>query len=461
MPQKRINAEFRINEKPTHHKDDFATLTLHLRLKDKHDSWLSTLSREVNMVWNFCNEHSYKVLQREYRFCSAYDLHHYLNGAGKEGLQLHSQTVQAIADEFVTRRKQFKKAKLKWRVSRGAKRSLGWIPFKQSAITYKNGQVHLAGKPLCLWDSYGLADYDLGSGSISQDSRGRWYLNITVKARRWPCNPDIERVANQAIPRVLAAEPEALHLDSQPNAEARKIIGIDLGLKDFLASSCGMKIEAQKIYRQTEEKLAIAQRANKLNRVRALHAQIGNQRKDFHHKLSTSLVSECSAIFIGNVNASGLAKTNMAKSVLDAGWSAFRTMLQYKCDSAGVWFSEVNESYSTQTCNHCHARTGPKGRAELNVRSWTCSECHTVHDRDINAGINIKMRGLQELGIEFLNKDIQADACHVKKLEKENAISNSHPQRAAVKMNKNGAPSAPRSRPDMAFLQRESPRLSA
>ena len=113
MPQTRINAEFRINEKPIHHKDDFATLTLHLRLKDKHDSWLSTLSREVNMVWNFCNEHSIKVLRREQRFCTAYDLHPYMAGANKEGLNLHSQTVQVIAEEYTVRRKQFKKAKLK------------------------------------------------------------------------------------------------------------------------------------------------------------------------------------------------------------------------------------------------------------------------------------------------------------------------------------------------------------
>lgn len=427
MPKNRINAEFRINEKPNYHKDDFSTLTLHLRLKDKHDSWLSSISREVNMVWNFCNEHSYKVLRRENRFCSAFDLHPYMAGAAKEGLNLHSQTVQAIAEEYVVRRKQFKKAKLRWRASRGSKRSLGWIPFKQSAIAYKNGQVHLAGKPLSLWDSYGLKDYDLGSGSISQDSRGRWYLNVTVKSFRWPCNPDIERIAAQPNPKIAAAEDEVLKLDSTIDGKSRKIIGIDLGLKDFLTRSDGIKISAQKIYRKAEEKLAIAQKANKKNRVRAIHAKTGNQRKDFHHKETTKLVKECSAIFIGNVNASGLAKTNMAKSVLDAGWSSFRTIMLYKCDRAGVWFLETNESYSTQTCNYCHARTGPKGLAGLSVRSWTCSACHKVHDRDTNSGINIKRDGLQEMGVEFQ-----------KEFDKENAMLNSRPKRPAVKMNKTG-----------------------
>jgi transposase len=69
------------------------------------------------------------------------------------------------------------------------------------------------------------------------------------------------------------------------------------------------------------------------------------------------------------VNAAGLAKTNMAKSVLDAGWSMFRTQLQYKGDSVGSWVIEVNEAYSTQECSSCHARTGPKGQAGLGCTS--------------------------------------------------------------------------------------------
>lgn len=65
----------------------------------------------------------------------------------------------------MTRQKQFKKAKLRWRVSKGPKRSLGWIPFKQSAIDYKNCQVHFGGFALSLWDSYGLKDYNLGAAA--------------------------------------------------------------------------------------------------------------------------------------------------------------------------------------------------------------------------------------------------------------------------------------------------------
>ena len=160
-------------------------------------------------------------------------------------------------------------------------------------------------------------------------------------------------------------------------------------MKDFTGTSDGAVIEAQQFYREMEDKLAIAQRANKKNRVKAIHTKIANRRKDFHHKLSTKLVQSYGAIFVGNASASALAKTNQSKSVLDAGWSAFRTMLQYKCAYAGVWFDEVNEAYSTKTCSCCKKRTGPKGLEGLGIREWVCSECNTAHHRDINATKNI------------------------------------------------------------------------
>jgi len=176
---------------------------------------------------------------------------------------------------------------------------------------------------------------------------------------------------------------------------------VDLGLKEFLTTSEGEKLEAQKIYRKAEEKLATAQRAKKVQRVRAIHAEIKNKRKDFHHKLSTKMVRENKIIVVGSVSASGLAQTKMAKSVLDAGWSSFKTMLMYKSTIAGVWFYEVNESFTTQECNVCLERTGPKGLEGLCVREWTCSKCGTHHDRDTNAAINIKHRGLEILASEI------------------------------------------------------------
>lgn len=339
------------------------TRTLRFRVKDKHAAFLSAQAREVNFVWNYCNETALRILDREGRFCSNVDLDKLTAGATKEGLSLHSQTVQAISAELVTRRKQFKKRRLAWRKSGGARRSLGWVPFKTSAIRYKGGQVHYCGQAISLWDSYGLADYSLGPGSFSEDSRGRWYFNVTVK---------VERPAP---------------------SKATRAVGIDLGLKEFLTTSDGFKADAHRFYRGLEAVLAVAQRANKKARVKALHAKIKQRRKDALHKLSTALVREYGAIFVGDVNAAGLAKSSMAKSVLDAGWSAFRTMLQYKCDDAGVWFEEVKEAFSTQTCSGCRSISGPKGVAGLGIREWTCSDCGCKHDRDINAARNILARG--------------------------------------------------------------------
>ena len=338
---------------------------LRLRLKDKHVAVLRDRAMWVNQVWNYDNEMSAKVFDREHRFIGNFELDAFTKGCGKAGIPLHSQTIQAINAEYVTRRRQFKRVKLRWRTSYGARRSLGWIPFKASALNYRNGQLRLSGidAPLCLWDSYGLADYDLGAGNISEDARGRWYINITVKVAR------------------------------QQRSEGKADLGIDLGLKDFATTSNGIKIEAQRLYRGAERKLAMAQRAGKKKQVKTIHAQIANRRNDVLHKISTRLVSENGAIFVGNVNASGLAKTNMAKSVLDAGWSTFRTMLQYKSDSAGVLFEEVNEAYSTQDCSVCGSRSGPKGLKALGIREWTCPECGAHHDRDVNAAKNILRRG--------------------------------------------------------------------
>jgi IS605 OrfB family transposase len=154
-----------------------------------------------------------------------------------------------------------------------------------------------------------------------------------------------------------------------------------------------------RIYRHYEPALAAAQRARKKGRVRAIHAKIDNVRKDAMHKSSTRLVKENAAIFVGNVSSQALIKTKMAKSVLDAGWSTLKTMLEYKSHQAGIVFEEVNESYTTQTCSCCGAipASSPKGRAGLGIREWICCDCGAVHDRDINAAKNILAAGHRRL----------------------------------------------------------------
>lgn len=346
--------------------------TLRFRIKDKHAKALNALARDVNMVWNFCNDLSFKVYQKEHRFISAFDIQKYTNGATKEGLNLHSATVQAISSEFVSRRVQFKKTKLRWRKSFGSKRSLGWIPFKASGIKYSNGQIHYGKLQLSFWDSYDLSTikqyYDIAVGSFSEDAQGKWYANLTVK------------------PKKDCQEPIQLRL---LDSSLDKAVGIDLGLKELMTLSDGTKIPSNKYYRKTEAKIKIAQRARKSKKVKKLHAKIKNQRRDSHHKISSSLVKAYGVIYIGNVSSKKLSKTKMAKSIYDAGWSQLKHMLQYKSQWTGSRYEEVNEAYTTQSCCNCRAITGPKGRKDLGIREWKCVNCGSVHDRDHNSAKNI------------------------------------------------------------------------
>lgn len=336
---------------------------LRLRIKDRHAGWLRSRAREVNLVWNFVNELSQKVWARERRFPSGFDFWPYLKGVTKAGLGLPVQTVQEVAEQYAVKRRAAKRVRLRWRCSGGARRSLGWLPFKVRTIAYRAGQVRYAGRWLGLWDSYGLAQYELHAGSFSEDARGRWYLNVCVEV------PDF--------------------VGPLPLPQASQCVGLDLGLKDLAVLSTGQTVEAPRFYRNLEPALAGAQRARKKARVRAIHVKSAHRRGDFLQKLSTALVRKHRAIFVGNVNAQALSQTRMAKSVLDAGWAALRTMLQYKCHRAGVWFEEVSEAFSTQTCSVCASRTGPRGQQGLRIREWTCSACATVHHRDVNAARNI------------------------------------------------------------------------
>ncbi|WP_169393111.1 MULTISPECIES: RNA-guided endonuclease TnpB family protein [Psychrobacter] len=362
--------------------------TLKLRLKDKHAKQLTQLSGKVNFVWNYVNELSFKHLQRTGKFFSAYDLAEYTKGSG-EYLGLQSQTIQAVSETHAKSRKQFKKAKLRWRTNnpKSSKKSLGWIPFKKSAIkhlaTRQSGkkalkstlQLSLAkGQKLIieLWDSYNLALYDLNTLELVQDARGRWYACITVKA--------------QADAKVQSGKGQ---------------VGIDLGLKEAATTSNGDTLTVK----QTQKwavKLATAQRAKNKKRVQAIHAKIKNTRRDLIHKFTTQLVKDNALIVIGNVKSKPFTnkKTKLAKSTYDASWFELKRQLDYKCKHAGCRFEIVNERYTTQTCSSCRqiGDSSPKGRQDLGIREWTC-ECGVTNHRDVNAAKNILAVGLDRLAV--------------------------------------------------------------
>lgn len=167
-----------------------STNTIKVRIKDKHTKLLNQWAFECNQVWNAAN-----ALTTEYAWVpipgigfmncntSEYDLQKELKTIRDErNLSIGAATVQSIIAQHAKSRKQFKKNTLQWRCSSGSKRALGWIPFKTAGIKYMNGQIRFCGHMISIWDSYDLSKYDLETGSFSQDARGRWYFNTSVKS---------------------------------------------------------------------------------------------------------------------------------------------------------------------------------------------------------------------------------------------------------------------------------------
>ncbi|WP_432187052.1 RNA-guided endonuclease InsQ/TnpB family protein [Streptomyces sp. Tue6028] len=246
----------------------------------------------------------------------------------------------------------------------------------------------------------------LNGSAFSLKGNGTVYVakvgNLKVKwSRRLPAAPTPVTVTKDSCGRyflsfVVDTEPDIL-----PEVEAES--GIDLGLSAFAVLSDGRKIDSPRFLRRAEKKLKRLQRElsrkakGSRNRAKARikvarqHARVANRRRDFHHKASTQIIRDNQAVYMEDLAVSGLGRTRLAKSVHDAGWSAFVGMLQYKATKHGRTFTKVDRAFpSSQVCSACGFRDGPM---PLHVREWTCGECHAVHDRDHNAARNVLFEG--------------------------------------------------------------------
>jgi IS605 OrfB family transposase len=157
-----------------------------------------------------------------------------------------------------------------------------------------------------------------------------------------------------------------------------------------VTTSDGKKLEAGQFYRHLEHKIAQAQRRRHKRQAKRLHRRAARCRKDALHKFSRKIVNQYQTIVVGDVSSTQLAKTRMAKSVMDAGWGLLKTQLSYKGRNAGRCVIVVSERNTTRACSDCGALTGPKGSDTLDVRAWICAECGGTHDRDVNAAKNIR-----------------------------------------------------------------------
>ncbi|NEA39134.1 RNA-guided endonuclease TnpB family protein [Streptomyces sp. SID11385] len=251
--------------------------------------------------------------------------------------------------------------------------------------------------------------------SIRFTANARWHLTdsgrlnlpkigaVKVKwSRPLPATPTSVTVIKDSAGRyfasfVLTTDPAA---DRARMPDTSQTIGIDLGLAYFAVLSDGTKIDSPRFLRRAEKKLKKAQRnlsrkqKGSRNREKArrkvarAHAKVTDARHEFHHQLSTKLISENQGIAVEDLSVAGLARTKLAKSVHDAGWASFVHMLEYKAERYGRTLVRIGRFEPTsQTCSACGVKDGPK---PLNVREWTCTACGTTHDRDTNAAINVK-----------------------------------------------------------------------
>nr|DAK15744.1 MAG TPA: endonuclease [Ackermannviridae sp.] len=191
-----------------------------------------------------------------------------------------------------------------------------------------------------------------------------------------------------------------------PIEKSGKPVGIDLGLKDLLITSEGETFKNNRYTKKYECRLAKAQRhlsrkvkgsrgfeSQKL-KVSRLHEKISNSRADYLHKCSIYLVHRYDTICIEDLNVKGMERNHrLAKSITDASWGTFINMLTYKAEWNSKKVVKIDRFYpSSQTCSVCGYVN--KDTKDLSIREWECPVCHTHHDRDVNAAINILRIGL-------------------------------------------------------------------
>jgi putative transposase len=342
------------------------TRTLRLKVRSESYNWLNAAAVEVNQVFNYCNETSFAAAtrtDRKRKWMTGFDLCSLTAGATEYFERIGADTVQRVCTEYAQKRVAAKRRKLRWRVSCGSRRSLGWIPFKATSLKRRGRVLRFCGKALRVFERERLHGVRWKQGCFAQDAVGDWWLCLPVE------------------------------VNGEQTVAPKECVGIDLGLKDTAVTSDGERLEAGRFYRDAQLRLGELQRRGHRRQAKRLHRTIRRRRQEACHRFSHHIINTYQNIVVGDVSSLKLAKTRLAKSVLDNSWGMLKRMMQYKGEYAGRSVQVVTERNTTRTCSNCGALTGPRGLRQLVVRQWECAHCGESHDRDVNAARNILMAG--------------------------------------------------------------------
>ena len=321
-----------------------------------------------------------------------------LKNAFPEYRGVHSQVLQDVArrvdkayDNFYRRIRE---------KNNGSRIKAGFPRFKSkdryNSITYpqtgfkilENGHVMLSKIGEIRVFMHRRTDGVLKTLSVKRDPVGDWFVTLTVYAAHGQDNVN--------------------KITSIHDGELHHATGIDLGLKSLITTSEGVHIEPPRFMRKSESDLKRAQRnlsrkkKGSENRTKArkkvakIHRKIERQRDDFSHKLSNALVKEHDLMVFEDLNIKGMVKNHhLAKSIVDASWNTLVQYTTYKAESAGAVVVLINPKYTSQECSGCG---NIKHDLELSDRIYHCNACGLTMDRDENAAINIRNRGIAKVG---------------------------------------------------------------
>lgn len=258
------------------------------------------------------------------------------------------------------------------------------------------------------WDSFQFRDWKSAGKIVEKEGRHFWKLSRNhliriIWHRDYEGVPKFTRLVKKCDGYYVQLTTEIT--DKAP-VTIKKAIGLDMGLKFFVADSTDKKVKPPKYFRLSEwklrhaqRKLSKAKRGSNLRRkkvilVAKIHKKISDQRKDFLHKVSRNYANKYDAVMVEDLNTKGMVRNHhLAKSISDASWSMFFNLLQYKLQTLGKRLVKINPYNTSKECSNCKALV-PK---PLSQRVHICPHCGFVSCRDTNASLNILKRGLISL----------------------------------------------------------------